>query len=245
MHVADGALMRWLDEDCDTVERRDVARHLEICSACRARLAEWRQRADLVRAALRRLDVSAPSTPKRARWPVRAAAAVILLAAFGATVSPVRAWLVERVTSLWTAVAGPAGAPSPDATPQVPPAPMPSRTTVTFRPATEVFMMEIAAWQAEGELVIESGGGETATATIEGGDGSEQLVVLPTGLRLVNASDGRASYRIRLPSLVRTVHVLIADASPIRFRIPSAGTRRALPLQPHSQNVTEGGPANR
>lgn len=242
-HVADGALMRWLDQECDAAERGDVARHLESCDACQARLIATRRRAELVRAALCRFDVRTAPPSQRTRWAARAAAAAMLLAAIGATVAPVRAWVVDRVTAIWSGIVEPSQAPS--STLQASPGLAPARATVTFSPAGEVFVVEVTARQAEGRLIIETRVDETVTAIIEGGDGSEQLVVLPTGLRVVNDSGGRASYRIRLPSLVKTVHAVIAGSSPIRFDTPAAGERHELPLHPGFEGTAEARGANR
>lgn len=243
MHVADGTLMRWLDQECDAAERVDVARHLEYCDACQARLTATRHRAELVSAALRRFDVRTAPPSQRTRWAARAAAAAMFLAAIGATVAPVRAWVVDRVTAIWSGIVEPSQVPS--STPQASPGLAPARATVTFSPAGEVFVVEVTARQADGRLIIESGDDETATAIIEGGDGSEQLVVLPNGLRVVNGSGGRASYRVRLPPRVRAVYAVIAGAPPIRFDAPTARGPRELPLHPGLEGAAEAEGANR
>jgi hypothetical protein len=42
-----------------------------------------------------------------------------------------------------------------------------------------------------------------------GGDGSEELVVLPGGLRILNVATSTASYEIVLPPVVRNIEVRI------------------------------------
>jgi len=70
-----------------------------------------------------------------------------------------------------------------------------------------VYLMAAYRWQEEGRLVIEGVPGDTATTVVMGGSGTEDVMVLPTGLRIANAATSRASYAVRLPT--RLTHVVV------------------------------------
>lgn len=217
-HVEDGALVRFLDREDDAAERADVTGHLAGCDRCTARLAELTRAADAFSAALRAADVPAPARVRPApRWGLRAAAAVLVLGGIAGAVQPVRAWILERTEALWTAVTG-RGASSP---PPIVPVPVRS-ASIAFVPSGDEFTLEVTARQAGGVLRLETVAGDTATALVQGGSGAEDLVVLPSMLRIVNPSSSRASYEIRLPARLVRVRVRVGAAAPWDYR-PGSG----------------------
>lgn len=224
-HVDDGTLVRWLDGEIADAERTDTARHLATCEACEARLAAMRRRSDLVRFALRRADVTPRARPRRARWSVWAAAAAAVLVVTGITVKPVRAWVVQRVASAWSLVTGSSVRNTAPVASEAPQARSPHRGSVAFVPAGDVFVLHVANRQAVGRLAIHRSDDETAVAEIRGEDGGESVVVLPTGLRIVNAAASRADYELRLPSSVTQIFVTIGDEPATRL-LPDRGTER-------------------
>jgi len=217
-HVDDGALMRLLDGECAAQERAQVESHLASCPTCaeRRRVLEGLGRA--VTAALVGGDVPVRA-PRKWRWRLGAlqAAAVLLLASVGvaaAGVPPVRAWLSAR----WTDVRGLVSPrPTPDTETR-------STTTVRFVPATATFTIELVARQDTGVLTIDISPDSVASATVSPGMGSEELVVLPAGLRVVNRPDDRASYEVRLTPSVTEIRVRIGG-EPERELVPTAAVR--------------------
>lgn len=124
VHVDEGELQAWLDDELRGEAADRVARHLERCVACRDQAQALRTLEGQVRAALRPLDgpvdpetarwkvrhrrgarkeASAPGAVRRRRWSRRrsvAAAAVLVLVASGAAAlpgSPVRSWIAESM----------------------------------------------------------------------------------------------------------------------------------------------------
>jgi len=202
-HVDDGALVRYLDEECDATERAEVGEHVHGCQACAARLAELGRHAGLVSLALRAADAPATSRRPARRVGARAAvAAALIVVGVAGAVRPVRAWILERTQTLWAAVTGRNGD-QDGAAPGVPP----GSASVTFVPAGTEFLVEVTGPQVEGRLVIEGVPGDTATTVVMGGSGTEDVMVLPTGLRIANAATSRASYAVRLPT--RLTHVVV------------------------------------
>jgi hypothetical protein len=211
MHLEDGALIRYLDQECDGDEQATVRGHVDACGACGGRLAELERRARALRVALRAAD--RPSRPARpaSRWGLRAAAAILVLLAIGGAVRPVRAWIVGRAGALWSAITG--GSESPARVAPVPPV----QTAVSFVPADGPFTIELAGRQSAGALSLEAVPGDTARAAVLGGNGAESLVVLPAGLRIVNPPASAARYRIALPARLGPVRVIVGGAAPRVF----------------------------
>lgn len=208
-HVEDGALVRYLDGEAAAEERTVLVAHLEECGPCAARLTALTRAADALTAALRATDGRAPRAQPHPRWRLRAAAAVLVLLAAGGGIRPVRAWIVERAEALWGAVTG-------GGSEAAPPAPRPgaARSSVAFVPAGAELTLEVTSVQVEGVLQLETVAGDTAVAVVRNGTSAEDLVVLPTALRIVNRPASTASYVIRVPARLSRVVVRVGDAPP-------------------------------
>jgi hypothetical protein len=212
-HLADDAHIRFLDGECEADERMAVTEHVARCSRCARRLAELRERSAAVTRLLADVDAAPREALARARPPRRVrllvAAAGLVLVVAAAAVSPVRAWIVGRSQALWTLVSGgleqPAPAPSPIRTEQATPF-----ASVSFAVERDRLIVDMARRQAEGVLVVEIVDAVTASAAITGGELGGDLLVLPGRLRIVNAPESTASYRVRVPATLTRVEVLVA-----------------------------------
>jgi hypothetical protein len=211
MHLEDGALVRYLDEECDGDEQAAVRGHVTGCDACAGRLAEFERRSRTLKVALRDSDRPARGARPVPRPGLRAAAAVLVLLAIGGAVRPVRAWVLERAEALWTALTGGSEPVAPVGSVA------PAQTAVSFVPADGPFTIELAGRQSAGTLSLEAVPGDTARATVLGGSGAESLVVLPGGLRIVNPPASTARYRIALPVRLGPVRVMVGGAAPRVF----------------------------
>jgi hypothetical protein len=208
-HVEDGALIRQLDREDIPEEQADVAAHLEACPRCTVRLAELAHAGDALSTALRAADVPAPRRRPVPRWGLRAAAAALVVVGIGGAVRPVRAWILERTGMLWEAVTGRSAVPT-----AIAPAAPDRSASVAFVPSGNEFTLEVTAHQSGGVLRLETVAGDTAVAVVLGGSGLEDLVVLPTRLRIVNPEASSASYVIRLPARLARVRVLVGGRVP-------------------------------
>lgn len=232
-HARDAELVRLIDGQGEPQERARVLAHTATCAPCAERLETIRHRAQRLSELLTEWDIPVGDAPKpplppsdfesvRARrrspasaslplW-MRAAAGIVLLLGVGMTVSPLRAWVVERWASVAAELAGREMGEEPER-PRVAAA----GHLVSFLPEGDEFLLQVDAPQAEGvlELLIEAV--PRATAEISGGAAEENLLVLPEGLRIRNAPDSRASYRVTLPAELRQVHVRIGDAPGVSY----------------------------
>ena len=197
-HLSDGELVRYIDGVCDAAEARGVEDHMESCSGCRSRLERTRVRFGRLSEALALADfpgadgsaagvgVEFPdrkpasagrrvSATHAASWRPstrRIAASIAVLLGAGLAFSPVRAWVGQGLTRILPASA-PVDAPLPD-----------RFSVVLFAPQGLVFTIEVTTPQAVGELVLEVTSDTRVSSRIEGGSGREELVVLPSGLRV-------------------------------------------------------------
>ncbi len=233
-HIAEGELVRYLDEEMTTGERGAVARHLIGCATCAASLELLRsERArfasllgemgvpavDPARRAASLAAIERAATTERARVrPVgdrkvalRAAVVGGILfasAAGAATSSTVR----DAVSDAWHAVAGSSEEvvvdESRDAARRFPL----TGATIGFIPTSESFVVEIANAQQAGLLVLGISVGESVTATAVDGREAVDLVVLPDGMRIENQSTATGDYAVSLPRHLREVHIRVGDA---------------------------------
>ena len=207
-HPDDGALLRYLDGQLLAGEEAEVSQHIRTCVACTARQEEIRRTLNTVTDALQRTDAQPRRSRARSiRWPAAVAAGVLLTLTLG--VAPVRAWILRLPKTLWETVA-PSEVTSPTA-PDTSHAVEPDEASVSFVPPAEVFVVEVTTRQLEGSLTIEIVDHDTATATIVGKSNAEELIVLPSGFRIVNALNSVAKYAVQLPARLDQIQVVVAD----------------------------------
>ena len=119
MHVEEGELQAYLDNEVTAVARADIDKHLQGCRACAGELARLEHASQLFSSAMRETDVAAPmlaaqarlagvprfqpgfATPNPRRALVRAAMLVLGVGAVASAAvpgSPVRAWISDALT---------------------------------------------------------------------------------------------------------------------------------------------------
>jgi hypothetical protein len=166
----------------------------------------------MVSTALRAADpVTARSRPAR-RWGLRAAAAAVIVLGVAGAVTPVRAWIVQSTQALWAAITSRTDTQGASPSPSLHPS-----ASIAFVPLGTDFTLEVTSLQATGRLTLAGVPSDTATTVVTGGSGSEQLIVLPDGLRIANAAGSGASYVVRLPSRLARVRVLVGHQSELTF----------------------------
>lgn len=231
-HPHDGDLMRYLDHECDPIEREDIRRHVEGCERCAELLGQFEGYSERLAALLPELDSAPPAgaieeillgaaagarrlertvdaPPPRARNArrslARAAAIAFALLGLGMTVSPVRAWLVERFSAVQEALL--TSQPAVQETALTPQPQSPS--TVSFAPAPGAFFIDIVAAQESGMLTLTVQQGRVASAQVRGAVTDEGLLVLPDRLRITNSSTSAADYAVTLPSQLTKITLRI------------------------------------
>ncbi len=216
--------MRLLDGECLPAEQQSIREHLRECAECR-RAADELERlsqdfsnllqsgdslpAPSVAGATHRQEVAVTYvfTRRWTRMRILRAAAVVALIITAIGVSPARAWLVDgwqAIRSLFSEESAmPPEQPTPVETPD-------ATAVVSFAPAGTTFSIEVSRAQSQGVISLVIDSGPSASARVRGGDGSEELVVLPAGLRIVNAPTSSANYEIVVPRSVRALELTIA-----------------------------------
>lgn len=224
-HPADGELLRYLDRECDAVEREDIQRHVESCERCVATLKMFEDYSERLSAMLPTLDVDPPADAReralaRARaaapeirrtssWKAhlaRAAVIALILLGLGLTVAPVRAWLAERLSEVQTLIRG--AQPAAQERPGQESA-QGSPSTVSFVPAAGVFSIDIAEPQQKGALTLTVAEGPRASAQVLGSAAGEGILVLPNSLRITNTSQSTADYAVTLPGRLTEIRLRI------------------------------------
>lgn len=217
-HLEDGDLVRHLDGASDHAEQALVEQHLHDCAVCRNRLSVIRRNASGLSALLQAMDYepSADFTLRSARlyrpaswqrtW-MRVAALIVLGVGLATTVRPVRAWLADRWHDIRVLVERNERAPvsHPGSTALDTPA---SPGTITFVPTTDVFLIQVTTRQEQGSMTVRAAEVDRVSASIEGPTRDENLVVLPTGLRIQNGRASGANYRLTVP---RTLALLLVE----------------------------------
>ena len=223
LHPGDVELVQLMDGELPDETSASVRAHIDGCCSCRERIEElegisgWfhstveetdsaievdemaRARAlSAVRIAARNKTERQPLVPQG--W-FRAAAAILLIIGGGLSVSPLRAWLLDPGGE--EAVQAPVVAAPVQAA-----APADAGARLSFRPVTASFTIELANPQTVGTVTIGRSPTGQASAQIIGGTEQESVMILPSGLRIENAPESTASYRILLPAtLVRQFEI--------------------------------------
>ena len=213
-HVSDGDLLRLLDGEAGATEHLELEAHVDSCEDCADRYLALRRKIAAVSGAIRRADV-VPAKSKARMWGLRAAAVIVFMA-MGLAVTPVRAWIAEQTRALWAVVSGEEQTANTESQVAIAARSDPT-AAVSFVPAGEVFVIELAVRQAAGRLTVETVAGNMASATVYGGTDNERLVVLPSGLRIVNGPTAEANYTIELPATLAHLLVVIGNDDTLRY----------------------------
>ena len=229
-HVPDEDLLRFIDRECDDVERQRITRHLAVCDQCSESHASLLHTSQELEDLLVSLDESprpglrqsvldtatavvpldtGPAASSRRVW-LRVAAAVAGLIAISLTAPSVRAWIADQLAPVAEWFGG-ADAPSVQETATA----VPDRTssTVSFLPTAGVVQIFIESSQEEGVLTVGVHDAATASAQITGAQGESSILVMPNGFRIRNGATSGADYLVQVPRTVTEVHVRIGGAA--------------------------------
>lgn len=242
IHPSEGDLVRYLDHQVDRDERRDLLAHLSECDACAQRVASLGEHSRIVADYLAELhaDVT-PDEVTRARalsaaraaqrrrplvsggWLRAAAVAAVVIATAG--VSPVRAWVLDRIHGILEDDAA-----APAAVVEAP-EPLAVGSQIAFEPAGDVFNLELDAEQAVGAVRLTLAPGSRVSARVVGGD--ESFTLLPAGVQVENRPTSTASYEIAVPGSVRVVQLFAGDRllGIVQVDASSSAWARSVPLQ--------------
>lgn len=245
LHPGEDELVQLMDGELPEGARTSLQEHIAACGECRARLDELEGISGWLRNNVEQLDagiaidemararalaavrIAARREPKKQSlthqgW-FRAAAAVVLLIGAALSVTPLRAWLLDLRSDEV------AEAPLPVVR-VIAPAAVDAGATLSFRPVTASFAIELASAQAGGTITIGTSPTDQASAQIIGG-GEESVMILPSGLRIENSATSTASYRILLPSsLVRQFEVTAGASVLAREELDSGTAATTLNL---------------
>lgn len=219
-HVSDGDLVRLMDGACEAAEARGIEDHMASCSQCRARLERTRVRFGRLSEALAMADFpgvggGAAVAARAPGWrPAtrRIAASIAVLLGAALAFSPVRAWVGQGLARIL---------PEPAAAP-VEVLPPDGFSVVAFDPQGPVFTIEVTQPQAGAALVLELTSDTRVSARTEGGGGREELVVLPSGLRVETGGPSGATFHVSVPVSLSTVVVRVGGVE-VRRIDPSRG----------------------
>lgn len=206
-HLDDSDLIRYLDGGAAAAEQAAADEHVDSCETCAARVTAYRTRMQRLGELLRETDPPVPTmrAPQRRVWrrpEIAIAAALLVLVGVSVTVRPVRAWIIDRSRDLWAIVTGAEREP-----PRAMLRPTDATTaSVTFVPSGDTFTVRVAAFQAAGTISVAVGPDSTVTAEVLEGT-REHLLVLPAGLRIVNAGSSEARYEITIPVHLSSVTI--------------------------------------
>lgn len=226
-HIAEGDLVRYLDDEMTTGERGAIARHLIACTVCAAEIDRFRaaraEAARLIAELPVRIDASrraaslaaieraaAARRTGRSRFGGLRAAAVggVLVASVAVAATPaVREALSGLRNSDAVHADRGAGVEGSRAETRLPIA----GATVGFIPSGgESFVVEISNPQLTGALILGVAAGESVTASAVDASEIVDLVVLPGGMRIENQPSATGDYAVSLPRSLREVHIRVA-----------------------------------
>lgn len=204
-HIDDGALVAMIDGELD--DPRVAEAHLGMCDVCRERLVRFRDAAGRLRSSMAPVSVPPMALParRRLRWSYPAiAAASLLIVASVAAATPIASWIMQRLTTppgAAPAPANPLDTPSSVAAPGI---------IASFAPTDTVLVIRIDQRQGGGAVHLLAVQSDRISAQAVSGSASEELMVLPAEVRIVNSASSTAEYRISVPAAVRVVHVLVS-----------------------------------
>lgn len=224
-HMDDAQLIRYLDQEGGSEERRRWDEHLGSCPRCRGEVETLREESATIAAWLRRADFEAfpdgtaptrrvppvatrQATARRLRgapggpW-LKAAAVVLLVAGPLVAITPTRAWIADQL-----GLNG-AGQQAPSA--RTATAAADGGTVVRFVPAPGSFGVAFSAAQERGSLVLgRVAAGADAVFEAAGDPPFPEATVYARSIRIRNDAASTASYTILLPPEVTAVRVTVA-----------------------------------
>ena len=234
-HVAEGDLVRYLDEEMTTIERGTVARHLLRCAECAASLDSLRaDRAGFARLlgelptpvmdpATRAASLAAieralagepartrPATGRRAALRAAAAGGVLVVSAAAAATSPT---VRHAVVDTWRSVVERDGSSAIDGNRETARRIPLAGATIGFIPTSESFVLEMANPQQTGMLILGISISESVTATAVDGREPVDLVVLPDGMRIENDLSATGDYAVSIPRHLREIRIRVGDGT--------------------------------
>jgi len=226
-HPDNGALLRYLDGQLLAEEEEQVSQHVGTCIECTTRQEEINRTLHTVAAALQRTDGRPKQSHTRSiRWPVAIAAGVLLALTFG--VAPVRGWILHFPKTMWEVIVSGQGS-----TPIAPDTSLvvgPNVASVSFVPPAAVFVVEVTTMQSQGTLTIQIVDHDTATATVVGRSNAEEIIVLPSGFRIVNAPGSTATYTVRLPTHLDRIRVVVSGQPDMVLDLSQGRREWVVPL---------------
>lgn len=219
-HVRVADMVRYVDGEGSTRFREKIERHLDRCSDCNHQLGQLRQTSRTLDQHLALLDFSTAadvlpaslgdiratsSRLSHAAFPWQKAAVITLLVGAAAVASPARARIAEWLRAMTGSTAG-------NTEIVQAPRPAPARAAGTsalyrFAPADEELIIEFAAMEAAGVLLVRRTSDTSAQFEVTPGATSLPVLILPTTVRVTNEAAGSATYRLLIPDDVQRVTV--------------------------------------
>ena len=232
-HIDEGDLIRLMDGECSQPEADQIREHIDDCPDCGTALSSLQKVSDLFSTSMKELDVEviptrqpAPTVGKRlaiseqrfrfASPRVLRIAAVLAALVLVFTATPARALFVRGWEALKSLVIS---EPAESATPRDALAePEPTvGSVVRFTPRGSEFVLEFTDRPAGGALVLLFDSTASASASVVGDELGDEMILLPSGLRIRNSRVSRASYEVRLPLSLSVVEVRVAGVQLLRI----------------------------
>lgn len=202
-HADDAMLLRLLDHELADDAAEALRVHVATCLPCRDRLAALERRDERVRAWLEAHDDPPPArgdyhlgasavAPARRPAPRRWLTAASIVLAVAVAAGPARGWILERVglTSSSTV-----DAPTAAAT-----------ASTSFLPRSSTLLIDLVGPVSSRRVVVERS--EDALVHVIAPDDAAELLVRPSGIRLVDATQGGRTYRLSLPASVSQLRIV-------------------------------------
>lgn len=205
----DGMIVRYLDGEVSASTGAETRALLEASPKARERLEELSLSSDLLSHHL--ADVLIPTTPEFHFPPTipvlvarhRLAAGIVLLVLSTSLLTPARAWIVDRIQAVASALT-----PGEEA---VLPAPAEEADpfTVSFVPMGAELLVSVRDHQASGRLTVVAVEGTRASGEASGQGVGIEFLMLPDGIEVRNGPNSMADYTVFIPRSLQSVRVRI------------------------------------
>jgi len=231
-HIDDGELVRYLDNELERDAVAVVRTHLAECGECQAKFDAIRGRSERFQLAMLSADDLPVATPaddivasiapnvtrRGIGWGWRIAAMLAVVIGITLTVTPARAWLLERLGPVATLLGG-----SDDAAVSPEPGVPVVASSVRFSASDTVLFVEFSVRPRGGGVSFDRGTSRTeVSAEVRSGSATDELVVFGSGIRIVNSDTSTADYVVTLPTSIQFVEVRIAGRVVSRSRADAA-----------------------